>query len=438
MCSYLMTANEEKKSRFNCEVIDLTQLKNFIGYYLCILKLAFDYQFINEKERNFISKLILQAIYTVSNSNAVVVSNYHYVISLWLQSMSKYDAWTKINSLADFQAAREFVEEAKKWFLKEADIVFSVSQKAKIKAEQIGDKDLVEQANNVLQIVSDLWKCFEMKVAGQCNLKSLHKERSIYCGYDFIYVEDMYTARNYLERIKIFAEKFSMEMGILQRIASDTLIFQLHKQDSMFAVQEELKQRQNAEKRKRYISKKIMQLTKELEHLDEEHYEMLERKASFEKEEESYFLKLEEEFRKKHSELSEAEMEEALDEYFGTIEFQDNPYEESSISNDYFSEREIILMEITDLSNEQEDILNMITLSEAKIQMPKITLMRVIKEYAVFEKSNRGEIRYPTSQKEKEKAFSSIRIEEAIAVLLMNAEAFNFSEEEIKFLKSIK
>lgn len=439
MCSsYLMTNEDAVKQRFNCETIDISQLKCFVGYYLCILQLAFEYQFISEKERNVFSEMILRAIYVEAHDDIIVVSNYNYVISLWLQSMSKYDAWKRISSISCMDDAKKFTQEAKEWFLKNVESILSIAKEANEIAVQISDKALIELSNQVMQLVSNFWKAFEEGIASDCNLKSLHKERSTYIGYDFLGEEDIYCTSNYFEKVAVFVRKFRMEIGILQKIASSELVSAIHEQDEKMAIQKERERQTKLELERKKIDKKIKELQAQLDSLNENYSKRLTSFISYEEAEEARVLEMEEKFRKEHPELDEIEMEEALDIYFANeYEYMDeNPYDDPSIELEYSERKAELEEEIDELRNQNEETLNDIALSASRIFRPIMTLIKVAKEYVIFDKSQRGEMKYPTRYKQKDAVFSSISTREATSFLLRSVDRFNFSTEEITYLSS--
>ena len=257
--------------------------------------------------------------------------------------------------------------------------------------------------------------CFLNK---QINLKLLHKS-VIALPYSFLQESMIVRTGNYLERLRCVVKCFKTEVLILSKIDGRKLLRKLEKEkETVKASKLNLK-----EQIQRKIEKELICLKEDCS----------KRKMLSEEIQKRNMLKveeLEEEFRSQNAELDEDELEDALDEYMDSLPseiFED--YEDfMDIDREFCEKKELLEDKLQELDeNEEDDVIE-----QGELSFADISLETLIKEFAIFSLSNKGEITYPSTFEERGKLIAKISLERAISEFLnMGVE---FSNEEIEYL----
>ena len=99
----LILRKDVEKERFNSQKFEVTELRQFLAYYMLILEFATTkLKVINNAEKEAIHKLLISTIAQETENSHVLIANHLYVITLWLTSLENWDAWLQINRAKEY------------------------------------------------------------------------------------------------------------------------------------------------------------------------------------------------------------------------------------------------------------------------------------------------------------------------------------------------
>ena len=219
----LLTREDLLRETFNNSEIDTKDVQKFLIYFGGILQLGISEGLIDEAGRNFIANAITNAIETKTTSddeyvatNYVQIRNYMYIVSSYLYSKSKWDAWLELTAIKSNEDAYTLLDNATNWLNKKLtsymellnDIKLSV---VKVKVENVSNayKILVAITKNALASTSDITN-FDVKV--------YHNSALSIGTYILMEENKLQNEENFFEELCNTIYSFCMEVSILSKI----------------------------------------------------------------------------------------------------------------------------------------------------------------------------------------------------------------------------
>ena len=385
----------------------------FILYFTQLLQFAFEQNLLNEDARNTIANLLLGSFSKHAEEKVRIVSNYLYITTLWLQSMSNWEAWLQLSSITSAKEASNFLTSALSWFDEKLNQLLK-----DLKLNQRNCLALKERS--IANAFSDLEKTIrETKNLSSVNLKFLHKSQ-IAVPYTFLVEPE---APNYLERLEKTVQNFSIEMDILAKINAKTIIQEKRK---------EINQSKQKEGQKELLLQSSFNTA--LEKLKNQYQE---KKEIAQKAQESLSEKidtLEKEFAAKHPHLKDRALDQAFEDYLDTLpdDFFDTNAEDPVEIDRWYATMQQQLLEKLEKSQKklqkEQDVSTEILLEN------DYNLDSIIREFALFSLAKNQCVPYPETLEERSLMLAQIPNNVAISEFLMETNG-QFSDAELEYLE---
>lgn len=382
MANTLISIHDITKEKFNMVKIEYEDVSQFLLYYMQILQIGVENELISEEVRNGIGETIANAIAEeVDDEEEFIdtkmpIANYMYVIALYLMSMTNWQAWKKLIKITSFSEAIVFIREARDWFLDQVESLGKELRKAQKSIIKIKFKN-VQDAYKILERIIGELKVFFLP--NKISLKERHSRAEGLEGKYFTLKDSKSSnSANYLKQVQILVYSFCTEVSIMSKMDTKQL--------------EKFRRNEREEDFKREtdeVFKLENKMKKCLKDLKKEYVRKLNTKEDE--------IVLTDEYERKKNEIYEQWTKE-----------EEKLNEENSI-------RDIMKGELIN-----EDV----------------SLMDLIKEYAIFSQASKGEIAYPKTMEERGMALAQIEIKDAMKEFL-DSNVVELSEIEINYLKSI-
>lgn len=411
----LLSREDVAKERFNSQnfkpVSGNTEKEQnqFIFYFMQILQFAFELNLINEEVRNNLATILTTTIEKQADGRVARITNFLYIVTLWLQSMTNWDAWIKLSSIKTEKEAVLFLNSATGWYFSRLDkLLESCNQSVTLKEPSFSRALLV-----LKETVSESKRL-------NINLKSAHKSL-IAVSYIFLREPE---ALNYLERLEKTVQAFLIEISILQKIDAKSIIRKKHREMEKFEFQ----------KAKRTLDLQNT-LENELEALKTKYDQKIQASLDAQKKFSNALNELEKKFIAEHPELQGDELEEAFDDYLDNLpdDFWDTTYEDTAeIDKWYQKTKNKIIQKFEKAEKKLEKVQENIDFS---VVSDDYNLETLIKEFALFSLAQKQVIAYPSTLEEKCTILREIPLKMAISEFIKEMKV-EFSAEELQYLKA--
>lgn len=392
---------------------DYFQNNRFILYFVQLLHFALKLNIITKDACNFIVTNLISTIEKEVDGNTILVSNYLYIITIYLKTMSNYDAWIELKNLKSKHDAKSFLTRVSLFYGN--NVEYLIKKLASI-TTVVGKLESIELSNDLVflrSFVNDLKICL---TDSSVNLKDCHSTNPV-ITYNFLFTDK--SADNYIDRIISIIDQFHTEICMLEKLNAKEVFKQNYKQTLSFSGDLSYED----------------DMDKELEKLKAKYKKKLEKSEKAQEEFDKKITLLEENFQKEHSDLSEEEYEKAFDEYFDNLDDSifGITYEDSnSIDSWYQYEKNSILEKYSEIDRKQEKrFRESITFSD---NLQICSLKDFILEYGLFALASNGEIIYPQDNNEKIIALDNLDISKCIKLFLKHFKD-NLSDLEVSYLE---
>lgn len=394
----LITQDELLKDNFNKQNISKSRnITEFLMYFTRILQLGIIAGLIGKDEFNQISNLltvaIKNAIITAEDDdfedNSIQIANYLYVITLYLQAKTNWEAWIELKSITTPKAANEFLENAKKWMLKQVTKEIYILESIKPSVQKLGLSNVTNCYNSIAKVLKNFMH-FD-NTTFSCDLKTYHKCVFQPGTYIFFY-NDFENSPNFFEKICKIIHNFRIEVSIMFKINATNL----------------------AKSKITEVDDNLVRQQKKIDALNEEYSKKIkDLRNKYHKDVQYYLNSLHRPGRKKKGVLDE-------------VELQKKYYEQKRVLEDELNTK---LRKLEKLQEQQDSYM-------FEMLDPNYSLTDFIKEYAIWGLSQKGIIQYPTTPEERGKMLISIKTEVAVKQFIDMHK--NLSNEEIEYLKQFK
>lgn len=417
--NYMLTKSAVAKERFNAEYFAIEpgfslEIKNkFINYYMQLIQFAYELDLIPEEARGHIAQALMSAIEKREQGRVLIATNYLYVVTLWLQSMSNWDAWLKLSSLKGSSEANTFLDSATSWFKGEVSSLLADLSAIKKAVFALGDNSL---KNNYLLLEKEVEAARDLTA----DLKNLHCADTGFLAYGLL---KPVKSTNYLDGLKQAVAAFVTEISILTKCDIKNVIRQ--KKKEVATAKAELESQTVA------LNEDYAKALKELE---AKKSEKLDHAAIVRAEYQEKCDTLEQNIAEENPELDEDELAELyeehynllFDEYIGPL-----PEEPSDIESWYENEKYQLDLKFKKLENSLEQ-----DASNATLPSSECSLRDICKEYALFALASRQLMVYPDTPEARAKALEDISDETAISEFFNSPMATKLSKSDLEYLKS--
>lgn len=379
---WLLTREDLAKENFNNAKIDTEDIDKYLLYFAAILQLGLSEGLISEVGRNFIANTITKAIEISSEgddeypTNYILIRNYMYIVSSYLESKTNWDAWLELLSVRTLDDAFILIKNAKDWLEKRVssakkclkDIKESVS-KLNLGNVSNGYNILVFTLKNIMSSTSDFTK-FDMTC--------YHGTITTTGTYILMSAKESQNIINFVENICYTVECFCMEVSILCKVNASK-IFRDKKIE--------------ADKYRNTSLNKVVNLNKQYE---------------------DRLFKLKEEYLKQ-------------------LENKDN--DEVEVERRYLSEKYSIEEEQEREIHKLEDYLREEEILHVEIISGEYSLNDFIKEFAIYQMALDEKISYPRTLEERSQMIIDLTIKQAILEFISGNKDL-LESSQIEFLKN--
>ena len=218
----LLTKEDSLKERFNSFPLRTETLKQHMMYPHSILHIGTMMAEITSETESNIMNDVLEAMsesVTINEDGEaipILVANYMYIFTLYLQSMSIWNAWLKLTSINSKYDALEVIGDAKSWLSIQTSILYQRLMNFK-------NNVLALNINNVTLFYENLTKSVKQinsfnEAYSQLNLKHNHNFNDAFESYRLIPISKKYS--NYLEYLESKIECFEYEVSIMLTVGA--------------------------------------------------------------------------------------------------------------------------------------------------------------------------------------------------------------------------
>lgn len=427
----LITSDERERELFNSqnfsevepdidkEKYDYLIKDRFILYFMQFLQFAYINNMISDNRRNFVADTLIKRVNHLANNNIRILTNYLYIITLWLKNQTNYAAWNEIKSINTEKEADNFIEHACSWFTKK---ISEISERLKTTEKlvlQIGSQDLMQSFVFLNQSLNEV---VNFSTSG-INLKDLHFSDA---SPIFFSVKNI-NETEYFASLRKTIDVFEIEVKILYKVNARD--FFKKKRGEVNKFKKSRKKSTNNPILDKSLDEWLAELKKEFE-------EKLESVKAQEESSANKLDELENQFALEHPELEGDEFDKAFDTFLESY-FEENSYEEEfsdplEIEEWYSNKKEEFIQEYADA--EEEESQEESSKDEILLNSEIDSLENMIKEYAIFAFANQGRFDYPANIAERDQLMNTITLEEAIPEFL-DAFSEKLSKEEIAYLE---
>lgn len=417
----MLSMQDLNRERFDSQDFNsnITTANQFIFYYLQLVEFATVLKIITENQKNAIINNLTQEISDLANAQPHIVSNYLYVVTLYLQSKSNWEAWQELEKLQYSKNVSGFITNVSSWFLNQVHILKNKMTAYRKDVSSLKCESFSKDFKNLQLYITELTT---FASAHTCLVfKTLHTSH-IAIQYTTL---SKITGKNYFETLTLTIHNFITELLILKDI------------NGLQILQNQKKLLHNAHNS---ISEKSNALSSSLEDALEKL--KLEFDARMKKHDEAQekldqkMNELEEEFKKNNPHLSEDALEVAFDKYLDSLPadfWKAYDYEDEQEINRWYSTRRnkiIKQFEIAEKKLEKESFNDQLSIEP----LNKDSLESIIKEFALFNMAQKQEIVYPTTLAEKNSLLLKIDIKNAIPEFIANFQD-KLSDVEMEYLR---
>ena len=226
----LITQEELLKEKFNSqEIINTENIAEFLLYFARILQLGVMEELIGGDEFNFISNMLTKAI-----SNCIIIpeddefvddseqiANYMYVITLYLQSKSNWEAFLELKDLTSIEKAQTFVAEVKSWILKKLTAQILILETNKQNVQKLNMQNVTSCYNSLRKVLNNFMH-FD-NVSFTFHLKLYHKSSFQPVEYSFLKTDFDYLP-NFYEKLSKMISYFILEVSIMAKLNVKSLV----------------------------------------------------------------------------------------------------------------------------------------------------------------------------------------------------------------------
>lgn len=414
----LLSREDVAKERFNSQnfkpVSGNTEKEQnqFIFYFMQILQFAFELNLINEEVRNNLATILTTTIEKQADGRVARITNFLYIVTLWLQSMTNWDAWIKLSSIKTEKEAVLFLNSATGWYFSRLDKLSKLLESSNQPVASLKEHSISQAFLVLKETVSESKRL-------NVNLKA-HK---LLIPVSYIFLKEP-EALNYLERLEKTIQAFLIEISILQKIDAKSIIRKKHREMEKFEFQ----------KGKRTLDLQNT-LENELEALKTKYDQKIQASLDAQKKFSNALNELEKKFVAEHPELQGDELEEAFDDYLDNLpdDFWDTTYEDTAeIDKWYQKTKNKIIQKFEKAEKKLEKVQENIDFS---VVSDDYNLETLIKEFALFSLAQKQVIVYPSTLEEKCTILREIPLKMAISEFIKEMKVA-FSEEELQYLKA--
>lgn len=378
MKNELLTKEAILQEKFNSVTLRTENLKQFMLYSSMILHLGtMSLEISNEDEiriMNLIGQAVSDSVELDENDEpiSVLVANYMYLLTVYLKSMSNWNAWLELKDIKSIKDAQVLVRKVETWLLGQISLIEGKLTAMKPKIALLKLDNVTSYYNLLISNVNQL-KYFAT-LRGKVNLKRLHQVGDIFPRYSLL--PNFHSTDNYLESLKVTVERFDMEVSILLTVDAKTVFAKKHEESKNSAIKD---QNEIAELDKQ-MRKKLKDLKDKYDADCTRYYEELHKPGGF-----------------KDTDLDELSL---------SIEYNEAKYEIEQEWNKKAKE----------LEKKHDDA----TLAKLDLLMEDYSLLDFIKEFAIFAKATdeTNPIPYPETSEERGIMLANLGIDESINLFI--------------------
>lgn len=231
MANSLMTKADLQREQMNSLIIQTSNIESHQTYMFTLLKNAVEYGLINEYRMQDISELIMEAVATFCNSLVICMANTVYILNAYLQDMSGYDAYARLQQIESSKDAEELIKEANSaWQMKlikcQERLAVAAGQAEKLQSEHIS-----LQVKDFSKIIISLKNAVNSQ---EVNLKESHITYAHNIPMTYILLKECSTDGKILNNLwdEIFC--FAIETLILCKLKEKGLLDAIKKDDEAF------------------------------------------------------------------------------------------------------------------------------------------------------------------------------------------------------------
>ncbi len=217
------------EDRFSREHFLTNKLDDFMMLFAQILRFGISLQLISEEHCKMISNLIVAGIQdsividedTDEREERLVISNYLYVINLYLNAMSAWDAWLILKEIRTLQDAKDLAKEAKRFLLESLNPSRKLLIAYKESVFTLGIKNVNQYYDALYHYVNRLM-AFD-SVYQRFDVRTYHQMFFSFGLYTFIHeVDDL--SKDLCTRVNEHVNSFCMEVQLMHLVETHQVI----------------------------------------------------------------------------------------------------------------------------------------------------------------------------------------------------------------------
>ena len=427
MNNYLMSETDVLREKVNSEDFDSINRSTskseedyrtkYTLFIFQLLEYSFCLGIISKEKINNITKDIQTALTELTGSNPRITNNYLYMASLYLRTMSNWEALSSVIIIDNLPQAFELFMSAGLWFSNQLKEISKSFRLLNEDVSELRNKQILQEYKHFLETVEKVSK----------NSVALINEICYISNYNLLVHMD--SSLNILENLRNFSDCFAKEVHIMRKLNAGTFF---HKKKTEIS---KVSEKTDVES---LILEQEKKAKESLEKLEQEYRSNLKKIEELSKMQTDRLNQLDMEVRQAHPEFTDEQVEAEADRLAEKDEILTTPVDdELSLERKYFADKKSII------NNKEKQIQELINNEEVKKESfddefiyENDSLGIFIKEFGYYQLFQNGDVdTYPSDLVLRTREINKIPLSDFIKAVIPH---INLTENEEKYLLSCK